>query len=233
MAKPSMKQETILELENIIGYTFKDKALLVRAFTHGSASKEATENYQSLEFLGDSILDFVVAKRLMQINPNAHEGALTRLRASIVSKEPLAEEVKKLNLQNYLIVGKGENLAYISSQSKIMSDIFESIIGAIYLDCGSVEKAEKFVFDKLKDMFNGKCRHVGIDDFKSKLNEFASRNDIAVSYVELKRSGPAHNPTFVVEVKVNTFVAGVGEGKTKREAEQNAAKEALERIEKK
>lgn len=233
MAKVSMKQDTIVEIEKIIGYTFKDKSLLVRAFTHGSVSKVATQNYQSLEFLGDSILDFVVAKRLMQINPNAHEGALTRLRASIVSKEPLAEEVKKLNLQQYLIVGKGENLAYICSQSKIMSDIFESVIGAIYLDSGSIDCAEKFVFDKLKDLFNGKCKHVGVDDFKSKLNEFASRNDVDVSYVELQRSGPAHNPTFVVEVKVNTFVAGVGQGKTKREAEQNAAKEALELIEKK
>lgn len=228
-----MKDEVILEIENIIGYTFKNKALLVRAITHGSASKEATENYQSLEFLGDSILDFVVAKRLMKINPDAHEGALTRLRASIVSKEPLAEEVKKLSLEKYLIVGKGENLAYISSQSKIMSDIFESIIGAIYLDSNSIDAVEKFVFDKLKDLFNGKCKHVGADDFKSRLNEFASRNDVSVSYEELERSGPAHNPTFMVEVKVNTFVAGVGKGKTKREAEQNAAKEALERIEKK
>lgn len=228
-----MKDEIILEIENIIGYTFKNKALLVRAFTHGSASKEATENYQSLEFLGDSILDFVVAKRLMKINPDAHEGALTRLRASIVSKEPLAEEVKKLSLEKYLIVGKGENLAYISSQSKIMSDIFESIIGAIYLDSDSIEAVEKFVFDKLKDLFNGKCKHVGADDYKSRLNEFASRNDVGVSYEELERTGPAHNPTFMVEVKVNTFVAGVGKGKTKREAEQNAAKEALERIEKK
>lgn len=228
-----MKDEVILEIENIIGYTFRNKALLVRAFTHGSASKEATENYQSLEFLGDSILDFVVAKRLMKINPDAHEGALTRLRASIVSKEPLAEEVKKLSLEKYLIVGKGENLAYISSQSKIMSDIFESIIGAIYLDSNSIDAVEKFVFDKLKDLFNGKCKHVGADDFKSRLNEFASRNDVSVSYEELERNGPAHNPTFMVEVKVNTFVAGVGKGKTKREAEQNAAKEALERIEKK
>lgn len=232
MAKLAMKNEDILAIEKIVGYTFKDKALLVRALTHGSASKNAKENYQSLEFLGDSILDFVVAKRLMQINPDAHEGALTRLRASIVSREPLAEEIRKLGLEKYLIVGKGENVAYISSQSKIMSDIFESIIGAIYLDCGKMEEAEKFVLCKLADLFNGKCKHVGADDYKSRLNEFASRNDVAVAYEELERTGPAHDPTFVVEVKVNTFVAGVGKGKTKREAEQKAAKEALERIEK-
>ena len=129
-----MKNNEIVEIEKIIGYTFKDKALLERAFTHGSKEKHATKNYQSLEFLGDSILDFIIAKRLMEINPDAHEGALTRLRAQIVSREPLADEIAKLGLENYLIVGKGENAKAISNQSKIMSDIFEAVLGAIYLD---------------------------------------------------------------------------------------------------
>ena len=140
-----MEEKDIKKIEKIVGYTFKDKSLLERALTHGSASKNALENYQSLEFLGDSILDFIAAKRLMEINPNAHEGALTRIRASIVSKEPLAEEVKKLGLEKYLIVGKGENLAYISSQEKIMSDLFESMIAAIYLDSKSIDVAEKLI----------------------------------------------------------------------------------------
>ena len=198
-----MEEKDIKKIEKIVGYTFKDKSLLERALTHGSASKNALENYQSLEFLGDSILDFIAAKRPMEINPNAHEGALTRIRASIVSKEPLAEEVKKLGLEKYLIVGKGENLAYISSQEKIMSDLFESMIAAIYLDSKSIDVAEQFILSKLADLFNGKC------------------------------TGPAHNPNFVVEVKINTFTAGVGKGKTKREAEQNAAKVALDGILKK
>lgn len=227
----TMSDGTVREIEKIVGYTFKDRRLLERAFTHGSKDQSATKNYQSLEFLGDSILDFVIAKRLMEINPDAHEGALTRLRAQIVSKEPLAEEVAKLGLENYLIVGKGENAKAISNGQKTMSDIFEAVIAAIYLDSGSIDSAEKFILSKLADLLNGKGKHVGVDDYKSKLNEFASRNDVAVSYEELKRTGPAHNPTFVVEVKVNTFVAGVGEGKTKREAEQIAAKQALEKIE--
>ena len=226
-----MEEKDIKKIEKIVGYTFKDKSLLERALTHGSASKNALENYQSLEFLGDSILDFIAAKRLMEINPNAHEGALTRIRASIVSKEPLAEEVKKLGLEKYLIVGKGENLAYISSQEKIMSDLFESMIAAIYLDSKSIDVAEKFILSKLADLFNGK--HFGEEDYKSKLNEFASRNDVSVAYEEIERTGPAHNPNFVVEVKINTFTAGVGKGKTKREAEQNAAKVALDGILKK
>lgn len=228
-----MEEKDIKKIEKIVGYTFKDKSLLERALTHGSASKNALENYQSLEFLGDSILDFIAAKRLMEINPNAHEGALTRIRASIVSKEPLAEEVKKLGLEKYLIVGKGENLAYISSQEKIMSDLFESMIAAIYLDSKSIDVAEKFILSKLANLFNGKCKHFGEEDYKSKLNEFASRNDVSVAYEEIERTGPAHNPNFVVEVKINTFTAGVGKGKTKREAEQNAAKVALDGILKK
>ncbi len=225
-----MKNNEIVEIEKIIGYTFKDKALLERAFTHGSKEKHATKNYQSLEFLGDSILDFIIAKRLMEINPDAHEGALTRLRAQIVSREPLADEIAKLGLENYLIVGKGENAKAISNQSKIMSDIFEAVIGAIYLDSKNIDLAEKFILDKLADLLNGKCKHVGIDDYKSKLNEFASKHDLQVEYIEVERTGPAHNPTFAVEVKVNTFIAGCGKGKTKRDAEQLAAKEALARI---
>ena len=144
-----MEEKDIKKVERIIGYTFKDKVLLERALTHGSASKNALENYQSLEFLGDSILDFIVAKRLMEINPNAHEGTLTRIRATIVSREPLAEEVKKLGLENFLIVGKGENVAYISSQAKIMSDLFESTIAAIKHDSKSLDADEKFIQSNL------------------------------------------------------------------------------------
>lgn len=225
-----MENNRIVEIEKIIGYTFCDKKLLERAFTHGSKETDAQKNYQSLEFLGDSILDFIIAKRLMEINPNAHEGALTRLRAQIVSKQPLANEIEKLGLEKYLIVGKGENAKAISNQEKIMSDIFEAVIGAIYLDSKSIDVVEIFILSKLSDLLNGKCKHVGVDDYKSKLNEFASKHDLNVVYCELERTGPAHNPTFVVEVKVNTFVAGCGKGKTKREAEQIAAKEALERI---
>ena len=97
-----MEEKDIKKIEKIVGYTFNDKSLLQRALTHGSASKNALENYQSLEFLGDSILDFIVAKRLMEINPNAHEGALTRLRATIVSKEPLAEVKGKIGHRKHI-----------------------------------------------------------------------------------------------------------------------------------
>lgn len=227
-----MKDSDIKTIEKKIGYVFADKALLERAFTHASVDKSALKNYQSLEFLGDSILDFVVAKRLMQINPDAHEGALTKLRAAIVSKEPLAEEVEKLGLAKFLQVGKGENAVGISSQPKIMSDIFEAVVAAIYLDSGRMEDAEKFVLSKLSDLFNGASKHTAIADFKSELNEYASRHGLKVEYALVSQSGKPHSPTFVTEVKIDGLNCGRGTGKNKRDAEQLAAKKALLQIKK-
>ena len=225
-----MKQNDLRTIEKKIGYEFNDKALIMRAFTHASADACATKNYQSLEFLGDSLLNFIVAKRLMEINPNAHEGALTKNRAAIVSKEPLAEEIDHLDLAKFLIVGKGENLESISSQSKIKSDLFESIIGAIYLDGNSLEPCEKFVLAKLAPLFNGDSKHKANRDFKTELNEYASRHDLQVEYVLLSKTGKPHEPIFEVEVKINGLDAGKGEGKSKKEAEQHSTQMALEHI---
>lgn len=227
-----MNANDIRTIEKKIGYEFQNKALLERAFTHASADSLATKNYQSLEFLGDSILDFVVAKRLMEINPDAHEGALTRNRAAIVSKEPLADEIDKLGLAKFLIVGKGESAESISSQSKIKSDLFESVIGAIYLDCKNIACCEKFVLAKLAPLFNGDTKHVLLKDYKTELNEFASKHELKVEYATLSAEGKPHEPTFVVAVKIDGLECGKGEGKSKKEAEQRAAKTALEHIKK-
>lgn len=228
----SFKQNDLVTMQKKIGYTFKDIKLLERAFTHSSVDKDATKNYQSLEFLGDSILDFVVAKRLMEINPDAHEGSLTKLRASIVSKEPLAEEIKRLDLAKYLVVGKGENAEQISSTTKIMSDIFEAVIAAIYLDSGRIEDAEKFVLSKLAHMFNGACKHTLAPDHKTELNEYASRHDLKIEYVQVSKSGKPHEPVFDCKVRINGLDSGRGKGRSKKDAEQLAAKQALEHINK-
>ncbi len=225
-----LKDNDIITIQKKIGYIFKDLRLLERAFTHSSQSKNAQENYQSLEFLGDSILDFVVAKRLMEINPNAHEGTLTKLRAQIVSREPLSKEVEHLDLAKYLIVGKGENKDYICAQEKIKSDIFESIIGAIYLDSGKIELAEKFILAKLSPLFDGSAKHPNGADFKSRLNEYASKRDVQVEYRLVSAVGEAHCPTFTCEVAVDSKTLGMGVAKTKREAEQICAKEALKQL---
>ncbi len=226
----NIKENDLTTIQKKIGYKFKDVSLLERAFTHGSYSKNAQENYQSIEFLGDSILDFIVAKRLMQINPNAHEGTLTKLRAQIVSREPLAKEVEHLDLVKYLIVGKGENKDYIISQEKIKSDIFESIIGAIYLDSGKIECAEKFILSKLANLFNGNSKHLDGVDFKSRLNEYSSKNDVTVEYFLISQEGEPHCPTFTCEVKIDGKTLGKGVAKTKKDAEQMCAGEALKKL---
>ncbi len=225
-----MKDSDIFTIEKKIGYTFKNKALLERAFTHSSASREATKNYESLEFLGDSLLDFIVAKRLMVENPDAHEGALTSRRAEIVSQEPLEKEIEHLGLAKFLIVGKGESNETITAHTKVKSNLFEAIVGAIYFDSGRVEDAEKFVLSKLRSHFDGSYKHAGEADHKTELNEFASKHKIKVEYKLIEQSGAPHSPTFKIEVLLDGLYAGVGIGRTKKAAQQEAAKMAMSRI---
>lgn len=218
------------EIEKIIGYTFKDKSLLERAYTHGSAQTDATKNYQSLEFLGDSILDFVIAKKLMELHPKAHEGALTKLRAGIVSKQPLADLIDELDLAKYLIVGKGENHENIISQTKIKSDIFEALVAAIYYDSGDINQAEKFILDKLKNIISGKNKQSVQIDYKSKLNEYRLKEKIEVDYKLISQSGKPNEPTYLVAVYLNDKKFGKGIGSSIKRAEQEAAKDALSRL---
>lgn len=225
-----MDGRRISEIENKIGYVFTSKALLERAFTHSSASRDALKNYESLEFLGDSILDFIVAKILMTENPDAHEGALTYRRSEIVSQEPLEKAVGKLDIAKYLIVGKGERVYQIINHTKVASNLFEAVVGAIYMDSGSVECAEKFILYALKEHFDGSIKHSEDRDYKSELNEFATRHRLTVEYVTVEESGASHNPTFVVDVKLDGVVAGRGKGKSKKSAQQCAAGVALEHI---
>lgn len=226
----SLKSNDIVTIEKKIGYAFKNKALLERAFTHSSASREATKNYESLEFLGDSLLDFIVAKRLMIENPDAHEGALTSRRAEIVSQEPLEKEIDHLDLARFLIVGKGESVEAITARTKVKSNLFEAILGAIYMDSGRIEDAENFVLSKLRGHFDGSIKHEGSTDFKTVLNEFASRHKIKVEYALVEQSGASHDPTFRIEVRLDGLVAGVGTGRSKKAAEQGAAQLALKHI---
>ncbi len=225
-----MNSKCIAAIENTIGYVFRDKSILIRAFTHSSASKVATENYESLELLGDSILDFIVAKRLMIENPNAHEGALTQRRSEIVSQEPLERAMETLGLARYLVVGKGEKLESIIRHTKVASNLFEAIVGAIYMDSGSVDRAEEFICTALKPYFDGSVKHEEERDFKTELNEFATRHKLSVQYVTVETNGAPHEPTFVIDVLIDGVCAGRGKGKNKKSAQQQAAGVALEHI---
>lgn len=220
-------------IESKIGYTFKDDTLLTRALTHGSAESDPNKNYQRLEFLGDSIVDFIVAKHLMEIYEAESEGALTRMRSAIVSEQPLADAMTALGIAQNLIVGSGEKKQGIAELDSIKADLFEAITAAIYLDSGSIEASQTFVLTALNAAFASSDKAKKMSDPKSEINEYAAKHSVEAEYVELEKSGPAHDLYFKYCVKINGDVMGEGEGKTKREAQQNAASNAIKSISKK
>ena len=223
-----LDKSAIQEIENIVGYVFKDKSYLIRAFTHPSLKAKVEENYQVLEFLGDSILDFIVAERLMEIHPNWNEGVLTKMRAQIVSEQPLSDAIGRVRLTEFMQFGVGESRRKIYENDSIKCDLFESIVGAIYLD-GGMKEARNFVLTMLEKAI-AFASPVETVDSKSRLNEYATKHSKAIDYVLVGQTGPVHKPTFEMEVYVDGVSMGNGKGTTKQSAQQWAAKEALEKL---
>ncbi len=218
----------VQEIEGIIGYTFEDKTLLVRAFTHPSLKSKSQENYQTLEFLGDSILDFIVAEKLMDLHPEVHEGELTKMRATVVSEQPLSDAIGRVRLTEFMQFGFGERRSKLYNNDKLKADLFESIVGAIYLD-GGIENARDFILTMLDDSI--KIAKVEEEiDAKSALNEYASKHGMEVTYKLQSQFGPSHKPTFIFDVYIDGVVYGNGRGTTKQSAQQWAAKEALQKL---
>ena len=215
----------INSIEKIIGYSFKDKSLIVKALTHPSyAHEHNVESYQNMEFLGDSILNFIVAERLIKLYPMADEGRLTKYRANIVSKEPLADVIDSHHLDSFILSGSYTNLS-----RKTRSDVFESIVAAIYYDSGITE-ARKFILRFLDNMMKGRR----IDyDYKSKLYELAAKMNFQMEFILKDTSGQQHNPLFSYEVIIDGEVMGKGEDKSKKSAQQEAARQALKNLERK
>lgn len=219
------------ELEKIIGYHFKDKALMREAITHSSYAKERKAQHikynERLEFLGDAVLSIVVSDYIFKHCPELPEGELTKLRASLVCERSLFEFAKSINLGKYLILSKGERHNGGAERPSILSDAFEALIAAIYID-GGMEPASKhilnFVIPAIKTAKTKKNK-----DYKTTLQEIVQQNPgERLEYVLVAESGPDHNKHFVVEVHLNSNVIGKGGGKSKKEAEQQAAREALE-----
>lgn len=210
------------EIEKIIGYTFRDKSLLETAFTHSSYSNEYNvENNEKLEFLGDSVLNFVIAE-LLYLTALEDEGAMTVSRASIVSREPLAEAVHRMGLLKYLRIGAG--VAHTRNWStKFKSNLFEAVLGAIYLD-GGMENAKYFVYNNL-----GKnIAENAVYDYKTRLQEYkqARFNDMKLEY----KTEDNGRKEFVSHVYIGGEMLGEGSGRKKKIAEQNAAFEALKKL---
>lgn len=217
------------KIEEKIGYTFRDGALLERAFTHASAS--ARDNYQNLEFLGDSVLGFIVSRTLYSEYADTDEGSLTKMRAAVVSERPLAAAIDRLGVAEELITGESEKKNGVSDHSSVKCDLFESLTAAIYLD-GGLDEAEKFVLGALSKEIAAAADSARRSDAKSRINEYAMKKGVSAEYREEKRTGAPHMPVFTFSLLLGGEVAGEGSGTSKRAAQQAAAREALGRIEK-
>lgn len=220
-------QSSVL-LEKSIRYEFNDKSYLQQALTHPSYANEhhidKCFTNQRLEFLGDAVLELVSSDFLYRKYKNADEGTLTKSRASIVCEETLSNIARELKLYEYLLVGNGEDRSILKNNNSTMCDTLESIIGAIYID-GGIEKASCFVKDFVLSLDN--VIHTSFD-YKSIIQELANKNKCQLYYELIDEYGPDHNKTFVINAHFGEQVMTKGVGKSKKEAEQNAAKAALE-----
>lgn len=214
-----------------IGYEFKDKSLLKKAMTHISLANERNiESNQRLEFLGDSILSFVVAEYIYERFTGLLEGRLTEVRAAAVCERSLAAAAKKMNLGCGLMFGKSE-VHNGANKPSILCDTFEAVLGAIYLD-GGIEPARKWILDNLAETIDA-ARHMDFHNYKSELQSFFQKRDKnrdVVTYRLMKRTGPDHMPEFTVCAVYNGCEIGTGTGRNMKSAEQAAAKQALAAI---
>ena len=218
------------QLEKNLKYTFKNKELLRNALAHSSYANEkkgtVTSN-ERLEFLGDSVLSIIVSDYIYKNFPNLPEGQLTRLRASLVCEKTLCSFSKQLEVGEYILLGKGERANGGATRPSILADAFEAILAAIYLD-GGMEPAKKHVLRFVLPELENHNKHT-FKDYKTALQEIIQRNpEESVTYILTGESGPDHDKVFEVEVHLNSNVIGVGKGKNKKQAEQMAAKQALE-----
>lgn len=219
----------ISKFEEIIDYTFEDKSYILEALTHSSYSNE-NKNYkfnERLEFLGDSVLSIVISDYLFKKEKDLPEGELTKLRANIVCEESLSEVGGQIHLGEHLLLGKGEEATGGRDRISIIADALEAIIAAIYLD-GGLEQASRFIFKFMEEIIENSIEGKIFRDYKTYLQEvLQSKGEQNIWYKLLEEKGPDHNKRFVMEVGINDKVLGVGEGKSKKDAEQVAAKSAL------
>lgn len=219
------------EFEKSIGYTFKNKKLIERALTHSSyANERGGKDNERLEFLGDSVLGFVTAEYLYTMLPETHEGSLTKLRASLVCEQSLFEISKKIRLSEFILLGNGEEHTGGRSRASVVSDAFEAVLAAIYLDAG-MNTAKKWLLDLMQDAFADAYSGNRNRDYKTELQEIVqSRHTGKLAYKIISESGPDHNKRFETAVLLDDKIIAKAIGKSKKESEQNAARMAVENI---
>lgn len=222
----------IEELEKSIGYIFKNKNLLKTALTHTSyAYENKVSSNERLEYLGDSILEFISSKYLFQNFQNLSEGEMTKVRAYSVCEDSLYKIAEKHNFSDFLYLGRSEKMSH-SIKKALVADSVEAVIAAIYLD-GGLEPAEKFILENIKDQVEFASKNVGMKDYKTVLQEELQKNgEVVIKYNLIKEEGPDHAKVFTVEVECDGKKLAQGVGKSKKKAETEAAQKALERLKK-
>ena len=223
----------IEKIEEKIGYAFQNKNILTLAFTHRSFfhehQAELEGHNERLEFLGDSILNLLIAEYLYTSLPQEAEGQLSYLRAHLVEASTCAQFIQKLGLAEFILLGRGEEIQYGRNKVSIQADLFEALLGAIYLD-GKFESAKSFFWRCFAEDIEVLVRQPNAN-WKASLQEVIQRKHQKLPvYKVLQETGPDHNKTFSVGVFLEDRLLGSGQGSSKKEAEQNAAKQALESI---
>ena len=215
-------------LEENIGYHFKNKELLKNALTHTSyAYEHHVASNEKLEFLGDSILEFVSSEFMYNKYTNLKEGEMTKVRATVVCEESLYKIAKLHNFSDFLLLGKSEVMTGGNKRPAILADSVEAVIAAIFID-GGLEEAKRFIIKNLDKEIDIATKNVGKKDYKTVLQEELQKNgDVKIEYTIIKETGPDHDKRFEAEVSLNGKVLATGKGKSKKEAEMHAAKKAM------
>ncbi|MBO5060292.1 MAG: ribonuclease III [Clostridia bacterium] len=219
----------MIDFEKKIGYTFKNKTYLENALSHSSyANEKHCKNNERLEFLGDSVLSLIVSENLYLAHEEDSEGDLSKIRASLVCEHGLYELSKKIELSKYIKLGVGEDKSGGRKRPSLVSDAFEALLAAIFLD-SDFETAKKWLLSLMKEELSAVSAKKEFGDYKTMLQEHTQKGERGrVTYELIKESGPDHDKRFVCAVSVDGKRVAEGEGRTKKEAEQRAAKNALE-----
>ncbi len=228
------ENNNITVLEERINYIFSDKTTVLTALTHSSYANEKKAKRlkynERIEFLGDSVLSLIISEHLYRKYPDLPEGELTVTRSKIVCETSLSKCAADIGLGELLLLGKGEELSGGRSKSSILSDAYEALIGAIYID-GGFDTAKNFILKNMDDVIKNSMQGKLFYDYKTQLQEkIQQKGEQLIVYEVIDEKGPDHNKTFITQVKINNVIFGQGSGRSKKESEQNAAKDALDKL---
>lgn len=219
------------KFEQNIGYTFKNKDLLRTALTHTSyAYENKVKSYERLEYLGDSILEFISSKYLFENFQNLSEGEMTKVRAYAVCEDSLYKIALKHNFSDFLYLGKSEKSS-TNDKKAILADSVEAVIAAMYLDSDDMNIVQEFILKNIREQVEFASHNVGVKDYKTVLQEkLQEHGEVSIKYNIIKEEGPDHNKTFTVEVECDGKKLAIGTGRSKKQAEMEAARKAIEQI---